>query len=306
MAAFTKFSKEALERYLKMFGRGRLIDYSPITAGIDNSNYFVELEKDGKINEFVLTIMENHTFDEAPFFDKLLTHLHHYGLPVPTPQSTLDGMTSTIFCGKPTFLVRKLPGSHFQTAGIEQCRTIGEFLAAQHKALGELNTQKPNYYSVEWMVTALSIQEYRLSIDDCVLLEETIEIYRRLNIDGLPGGLIHGDLFRDNALFIGEKLTGIIDYYRACEDLLAIDLAVAINDWCRDENEIPDEKKRVAMIDGYNAIKPLTDAESHSMIALQQISAARFALTRLLSGDPPLKDPGEMLNLTRKFAATRR
>ena len=192
MAAFTTFSEEILARYLKMFGQGRLIDYSPISTGIDNSNYFVELEKEGQTTEFVLTIMEGHSFDEAPFFAKLLTHLHHYGLPVPAPQSTLDGMTSTIFCGKPTFLVKRLQGKHFQTTNIEQCRSIGKFLASQHKALGELKSRKPNSYSLEWMNSVLAKQEAKLSKDDLALLKATIEIYGQLNSEALPKGIIHG------------------------------------------------------------------------------------------------------------------
>ena len=306
MAAFTTFSEEILSTYLKMFGKGRLIDYSPIPTGIDNSNYFVKLYDDGQAIEFVLTIMEGHSLDDAPFFANLLTHLHHYGLPVPAPQTTLDGMTSTIFCGKPTFLVKRLGGKHFRTTSIEQCHSIGNFLASQHKALGEFNSSRPNKYSQEWMESVLAEQEAKLSKEDHALLKATIEIYNQLNAEGLPKGIIHGDLFRDNALFFQNKLTGVIDYYRACEDLLAIDIAIAINDWCRDKGERVDETKRDAMLNGYNIVRPLTDAESRCMLDLQQISATRFALTRMQAGDPPLKDPEEMLVLARRFATAKR
>ena len=215
-------------------------------------------------------------------------------------------MTSTIFCGKPTFLVKRLQGRHFRTTNIEQCRSIGKFLASQHKALRELKSSKPNSYSLEWMNSVLAKQEAKLSKDDLALLKATIEIYGQLNSEALPKGIIHGDLFRDNALFNQDKLTGVIDYYRACEDLLAIDIAIAINDWCRDEDERVDENKRDAMINGYDTVRSLTDAESRSMIDLQQVGATRFALTRMLGGDPPLKDPEEMLVLARRLAAAKR
>ncbi len=299
MAAFTSFSDHALERYLKMFGRGSLKGYSPISSGIDNSNYWVQLDDDHEVTEFVLTIMENHSFDEAPFFGKLLTHLHHYGLPVPAPQTTLDGMMSTIFCGKPTFLVKRLPGTHFANATQVQCRRIGEFLAAQHNALSELKTHKPNHYSASWMSATVAAQGERISSEDRLLLETCIELYEQVNQEGLPAGLIHGDLFRDNALFEEDELTGVIDYYRSCEDLLAMDIAIALNDWCRDHNEEPDSDKKVALLEGYNTYRPLNDAESEAMVNLQTIAAARFALTRLEIGEPALKDPFEMIHLAR-------
>ncbi len=305
MAAFTTFSKETLERHLKMFRKGKLIDHSPIAKGIDNSNYFIELEKDGEVSDFVLTILESHNFSETPFFAKLLSHLHHYGLPVPEPQSTLDGMTYTIFCGKPSLLVTKLSGRHIRNASVKECQSIGQFLATQHKAMNELKSSKPNFYSVEWMTSTVLDLGARLSKEDSHVLNETIEIYDHVLSEDLPTGIIHGDLFKDNALFDAGILTGVIDYYRACEDLLAIDIAIAINDWCRDEQEF-DESKRNAMISGYNAIRPLSESELRHLVDLQQVSAARFALTRMLSGVHPLKDPEEMLLLVRSLDEIKR
>ena len=285
-----------------MFGRGDLVSYTPIPGGIDNSNYFVALEKHGEVTDFVLTIMESHSFDEAPFFGKVLSHLNHYGLPVPAPQTTLDGMTSTIFCGKPTYLVKKLSGSHCTNAGEGQCRSIGEFIASQHNALSESGISRDNTYTIEWMRQTLASCADRLTPADVSLVETTIDVYDSLSSKGLPNGLIHGDLFRDNALFEDGALTGVIDYYRAGHDLLALDLSIAINDWCRSETEEPDATKQAAMIEGYESVRPLTEAESGALPRLQQVSAIRFALTRLLSGDPPLKDPAEMLNLARQYA----
>lgn len=282
-----------------MFGRGSLKSYTPIPGGIDNSNYFVELEQYGETTEFVLTIMESHSFDEAPFFGKVLGHLHHYGLPVPAPQPTLDGMTSTIFCGKPSFLVRKLQGSHCETAAPEQCHAIGEFLAAQHKALSESGTTRENSYPVNWMRKSIDECRPKMSEEEATLLNGAAEIYESLIDRDLPAGLIHGDLFRDNALFEDGQLTGVIDYYRACDDLLALDLTIAINDWCRDESEQQDNAKRDAMIEGYESVRNLTRVEKSSLTDLQYISAARFALTRYLGGE--LKDPSEMLQLARRF-----
>ena len=301
MAAFTTFSDESLERYLIMFGRGTLIEHSAIKGGIENSNYFVHLEQHGEVTEFVLTIMEDHGFDEVPFFSKILTRLHHYGLPVAAPQTTLDGMTSTIFCGKPTFLFKRLPGTHLEDADEDHCRSLGAFIASSHHALGSMEETRDNPYCADWMDTTLSSARERISMEDRELLNRIIRCYRDLTSSELPRGLIHGDLFRDNALFVDGKLTGVIDFYHACHDLLVLDLAVALNDWCLDDNGEIDPARKRAMIEGYETVRTLSPAEQDALLTLQQVSAARFALTRLLSGNPPLKNPAEMIALARKL-----
>lgn len=301
MAAFTSFTEEALKRYLVMFGRGELAGFSAITSGIENSNYFVHLDKDGQTTEFVLTIMEEHSFAEVPFFNKVLTRLHHYGLPVAAPQTTLDGMSSTIFCGKPTFLFKRLPGEHPESIDTEHCMTLGQFIASLHKALDDMPETRNNPYDLVWMQQSLAGIEHLLSGDDKALLNSLVQDYEDISNMALPRGLIHGDLFRDNALFAGGSLTGVIDFYHACEDMLVQDLAIAINDWCTTPEHAPDKVRRTAMIAGYESVRELTADEHDVLLRLQQVSAARFALTRFQSGDPPLKDPGAMLNLARQL-----
>ncbi len=298
MAAFTTFTEEALERYLVMFGKGELKAFKPVTGGIENSNYFVTLDDGSGDVEYVLTIIEQFGFDEAPFFNKVMSQLFQYGLPVAAPHSTLDGMSSTIFCGKPTFLLPKLEGSHPILVNEDHCFRIGNFLASAHRALNDLNSTRANPYNLGWMQSTLDSISSRLKNSERAQLVELLVEYERIGTLELPSGLIHGDLFKDNALFTDEgELKGVIDFYHACHDVLIQDIAIAINDWCQTSTGNIDEALRATMIAGYEEIRPLEKEENQALIPLQRTSAARFALTRFLSGDPPLKPPVEMLRL---------
>ena len=142
MAAFTTFTEEALERYLVMFGKGELKKFAPIASGIENSNYFITLDNGSGDVEYVLTIIEQFGFDEAPFFNKVMSQLFNHGLPVAAPQSTFDGMSSTIFCGKPTFLLPRLEGRHLVKVNEDHCFKIGEFLGSTRRAFSNLKSTR--------------------------------------------------------------------------------------------------------------------------------------------------------------------
>lgn len=302
MAVFTTFSENALARYLVMFDIGELESYAPIEGGIENSNYFVSLKNDDRILEFVLTITEGLGFDEVGFFNDLLTRLANAGLPVPLPERTLDGMYSTIFCGKPTWLYPRLPGRHPTDANVAQCETIGGALAQLHNAARRAKYTRANPYSAEWASETFASQRHHLDELDQVLLASILREYTGLaGTDDLPMGIIHGDLFRDNALFEGDKLTGIIDFYHACEDFLIQDLAIAVNEWCTDASGKLDAARFQAMLGGYESVRPLTPAEREHLPAFRRAGAIRFVLTRLLSGDESghLKDPDEFLRIAR-------
>jgi|AP95_1055475.scaffolds.fasta_scaffold00455_13 homoserine kinase type II len=306
MAAFTTFTEEALVRYLVMFGKGQLQEYVPITAGIENSNYFITLNQYEVSTDYVLTIIEDLSFDEVPFFNKILTQLYQYGLPVAAPQSTLDGMTLTIFCGKPAFLFPKLPGRHPVEIEATHCQKIGEFLAICHQSLSDVKVTRANPYDLDWMQASLNQVKSKITDEELDQLSSLVNEYEHLQGLDLPRGLIHGDLFKDNALFVGEgptdvTLSGVIDFYHACDDFLIQDIAIAINDWCIAENGGINETLKSVLISGYEEIRPMTPGEEAALVPIQRTSAARFALTRLLSGDPPLKNPTEMLNLAARL-----
>ena len=298
MAAFTTFSEQALRRYLIMFRKGELSAFEPITGGIENSNYFITLDED---TECVLTIIEGLDFNEVPFFNKIVSRLFQYGLPVAAPHTTLDGMSSTIFCGKPTFLTPKLAGTHPVNIEPHHCRAIGDFLARSHAALADMPITRKNPYDISWMRLALDQVRSQLSGEDSILIKSLIEQYQALNELDLPRGLVHGDLFKDNALFENDTLTGVIDYFHACEDLLIQDIAIAINDWTIRDDLTIEPALGDALLAGYEETRTLSATEKDALPSLQRVSAARFALTRLQSGDPPLKDPQSMLTLARSL-----
>ncbi len=303
MATFTTFSDDALSRYLIMFGIGDLISTTPITDGIENSNYFIKVSKHGEETEFVLTIIEGYSFDDIPFFNKVTSHLFNYGLPVPAPRQTLDGMTMTIFCGKPTLLFPKLEGSHSSAVNSEQCHAIGKVLADIHKTMASQSIDRANPFDSDWMFQTLDSRRNDLSDADHSLLLTLCQEYEMLSELSLPGGVIHGDLFKDNALFHQGELSGVIDFYHACNDFLVQDIAISLNDWCRSNNGDPDMALATSLLAGYESVRPLEPEEKEFLPHFRRTSCARFALTRLLSGDgeKPLKDPLEFISLARQL-----
>ena len=303
MAVFTSFSESALSRYLCMFELGELVSCTPITTGIENSNYFVNLQVDDVISEYVLTINEGLNFQEAPFFSQLLNQLARAGIPVPAPKRTLDGMSSTIFCGKPTWLFPKLSGAHPQTVNDQQCHQIGQALANLHAAASSVTLTRSNPYDFDWAKATLDQLSCRLATADQHLLRAILTEHQELEALDLPMGIVHGDLFRDNALFIDDTLTGIIDFYHACQDSLIQDLAITVNDWCSDSNGQMDSRRKNSLIAGYESVRSLTLEERGALIAFQRVGALRFVLTRLLSGegDAHLKDPEEFLRIARRL-----
>ena len=157
MAAFTVFSEQALRQFLNKFALGELLTYSPISAGIENSNYFITLRSAGNpAVDYVLTINESLALAEAAFFSQLLHQLGQRGLPVPEPLLTVDGQSNTVFCDKPTWLFPKLPGAHPTTVTMQQCSVIGDALAQLHAAAQDCQASRANPYDQDWTSSTLA------------------------------------------------------------------------------------------------------------------------------------------------------
>jgi len=286
-----------------MFELGDLVFFEPIIGGIENSNYFLTLTDQNVHTEYVLTIAETLDFKEVSFFGRLLDQLDKKNLPVPYPLRTLDGMSSTIFCGKPAWLFPKLSGTHPTRATAIHCEIIGKLLADIHSASSSASYHRDNPYDPDWVRTTLQEKKVEMDSDDHSLLEQSFELYTR-SIDhslDLPRGIIHGDLFMDNTMFEGDKLTGVIDFYHACEDYLIQDVAIALLVWCADPQGKVDEGLAKALLKGYENIRPFTADERKLLPIFCQSAASRFILTRLLSGEGQnyLKDPQEFLKILR-------
>ncbi len=304
MATFTTFDRAKLEKYLIMFGVGDLVSFTPIESGIENSNYFVTTNKEGDTREYVLTLMEDLSFNDLPFFNNVLSHLFNFGLPVPAPQQTLDGMTSTIFCGKPSVLFPKLDGRHLIISQETHCYQIGKVLADIHGALATTNLSRPNPFDVNWMTATQTNVGHLLKPEEALLLDHITNEYSEVCELSLPKGIIHGDLFRDNALFSGDALTGVIDFYHACNDYFIQDIAIIINDWCISPSGQVDASRREKLLEGYESVRPLESEEKEFLPCFQRAAAARFSLTRLLTDNDGifLKEPAEFLALARQLS----
>ena len=163
MAAFATFTEESLKRYLVMFGKGGLKKFTSFDSGIEHSNFFVTLDGASGDLEYVPAISEQFGFDDVSFFNKVVSHLFHQGLPAAAPLPTLDGISSTMFCGKPTFLQPGLEGSHLATVNDNYCFQIGKFLEDAHRALRKLKATRMNLYHLGWVQSTLSSISDRLS-----------------------------------------------------------------------------------------------------------------------------------------------
>lgn len=285
MAVFTSFSKDQLERYLMMFRLGDLELYQPIHEGTENSNYFVTLNQHGARTEYVLTLFESLGFADLPYFSQLMSSLHHYGLPVPSPLSTLDGMTTTIFSGKPAILFPRLPGAHVMNPDAHHCRVIGTALAELHTTDLPKNLYRENEFNLPWFKSCRDELGSFFSGDDYRLLCRVVDEYENyLSASGaeLPRGAIHGDLFRDNALFVNGELSGLLDFYHSCTEYFTLDLSIAINDWCHDKHQhfVPGLYR--ALLDGYTSRRTLSKHELLSLPVFLRIAATKFWLRRSL------------------------
>ncbi|MDE0759306.1 MAG: homoserine kinase [Pseudomonadales bacterium] len=299
MATFTPLHKVDIENFLALFNVGQLTDFRQIPTGIENTNYFVTTTKYNQEQHFVLTLVEVASFTEVPFFISLTRHLANYGLPVPAAELTLDGMSLTVLKNKPAMLLPRLPGAHLQQPSSEHCLEVGQLLGLMHSTLLGSSYHRENPYSSDWMYT--TIQQPQAHFEPAIknLLTRCAELYDLLESTSLPRGIIHGDLFKDNILFTDAKITGVLDFFHASTDFLMMDIAITINDWCRNQNQSIDPERAAGLLRGYEMTRPIEPEERDHMTTFQQIAAARFALTRSLTGLPGnyLKDPEACLLL---------
>jgi len=297
MSVFTTFKPEQLSHYLRMFDLGELLGFKATEQGIENSNFFVTLEHQGVQKDYVLTLFEELTFDDLPFFNQLSNHLYHYGLPVATARQTLDGMTTTIFCGKPALLFPRLPGETVSDVKPSQCAAIGRALAEIHQTVQSSGLSRPSKQNLDWWHSAqVNLTDY-FDGEERDLLADVVQACERLwSTNGsLPKGIIHADLFRDNVLFQDEELTGIIDFYHACDDYFVLDLAIAVNDWCSQPDGRLDPARYAMMLKGYQSEREISEREIVVWPIVLQVAAAIFWISRALidaRGDRR-KDPEE-------------
>ncbi len=288
MSVYTRVERGELERFLRRYAVGALVDYQGITAGIENTNYFVTTEG----GAWVLTLFETVSEDELPFFLNLMNHLAQRGLPTAAPQPDREGRFLQHLNERPAALVKRLPGRSPRTPNAAQCRAMGEVMAHMHIAAADYDGYRENSRGPAWWRPTAEQLYPVLDADDARLLADELEYQRAASRERLPRGVIHGDLFHDNALFEGDSLTGVIDFYYACNDVLLYDLAVAVNDWCSDEQGHVDPALQAAVFRGYATHRQLEQTEMRSWNTMLRAAALRFWLSRLY--DQHFPRPGEM------------
>ncbi|KIV73011.1 homoserine kinase [Pseudomonas sp. 1D4] len=297
MSVFTPLQRPELETFLAPYGLGRLRDFKGIAEGSENSNFFVSLER----GEYVLTLVERGPVADLPFFIELLDVLHSAGLPVPYALRSEDGQALRSLAGKPALLQPRLAGRHLREPNPHHCGEVGTLLARIHLATRDQPIERKSDRGLDWMLSEGPHQAERLDAQARPLLEQALAEIERLKprIQALPRANLHADLFRDNALFDGPHLAGVIDFYNACSGPMLYDLAITLNDWCSDDDGQLDEARARALLGAYVALRPFTAAEAELWPTLLRVACVRFWLSRLIAAeafagqDVLIHDPAE-------------
>ena len=294
MSVYTQVSTEELEAWLARYAAGALSEQAPIAAGIENTNYFVTTTK----GRYVLTLYERLPADELPFYLNLMAHLAHAGVACPAPLPDRTGALFSLLNGKPAGLVTRMDGAKVESPDVSHCAAIGAALGRLHVASATYRARLTNRRGPGWWRQAARAVRPFLGPDQNALLAAEVKFQTGFGKVKLPRGAIHGDLFHDNALFVGGVVSGIIDFGFAATDFLAYDLAITVNDWCivrvgGARGEL-DPERVLALATAYDAARPLTDDERTQWPALLRAAALRFWLSRLY--DLHLPRPGELVH----------
>jgi homoserine kinase type II len=310
LAVYTEVSDEALDGFLADYDLGAVLAFKGIAEGVENSNFLLACES----GRFFLTLFEKRVRgDELPFFIGLMEHLARRGVNCPLPVRSRSGEALGRLADRPAVVVTFLNGISVKRPSARHCASVGEALASVHRAGEGFALHRPNALSIGGWPPLLAAAEARADEVAPGLAREAAQTLAALQKEwptGLPEGVIHADLFPDNVLFLSEVLSGLIDFYFACNDAYAYDLAVCLNAWCFEPNASFNITKGMALINGYEKVRRLNAAEVEALPILARGSALRFMLTRLVDwlNVPPgakvvPKDPIEYLKKMRFHAA---
>lgn len=280
MAVYTPLERGQLEQLLAPYKLGELVAFEGVSAGVENTNYFVTLAKAGQQQTCVLTIFEQIQAADLQFYCDLTTMLAERGLPVPAPIADSAGKRLSRFEDKPALLVPKVRGSHPDTPTLEQCKALGATLAEVHLACLNWPVKHPGIRNLDWMKHVAAQLTARIPAAEQALLQEIDYFEDSIANLSLPQAIIHGDLFRDNALFDGNTLTGLIDFNSAGDGFLMFDLAVVVNDWCTSPKGNLEHERAVTLLNAYQQIRPVTLDEREHWNDFLRIAAFRFWLSR--------------------------
>lgn len=306
MAVYTDIDEAELSEFLGGYAIGSLTSYKGIAEGVENSNFLLHTTT----GQFILTLYEKRVDPaDLPFFLGLMYHLSHRGISCPLPVHRRDGSLTGMLAGRPAAIVTFLEGSWPRRPSATHCRAVGAALAGMHVAGEGFALTRRNALSLDGWRPLWNRARDRASEVEPGLAAEAEADLAELEANwprDLPAGICHADLFPDNVFFLGERLSGLIDFYFACNDLLAYDLSVCLNAWCFEKDGSFNLTKGRALIAGYQSVRSLSPQEAAALPLLARGSALRFMLTRLYDwlNTPPgamvvKKDPLEYLRKMR-------
>ena len=284
MAVYTHISESDLKQFLTLYELPPLASFTGIKAGVQNSNYGLVLGD----TRYILTLYEDREngVDPAdlPYFLQLKQHLAHRQIACPVPVAQRDGALYGALAGRPTALVSFLKGRSSKSPTPAHCHALGQAMAALHLAGGDFAMRRANRQGMAHWQKLFSA--CRARADEIIPnlqnnIADTLDYLQKNWPQDLPQGVIHADLFPDNVFFENTKLSGLIDFYFACTDFLAYDVAIALNAWCFEADVNFNITKARALLAGYQQSRKMTAEETHALPILANGAALRFLLTRL-------------------------
>ena len=307
MAVYTEVSDEDLKAFAAAYDFGEIVSCKGIAEGVENSNYMLQTTS----GPFILTLYERRVnLADLPFFLGLMEHLARSGVQCPIPLKGRDGESLRTLCGRPAAIISFLRGMWPRRIAADHCAELGTALAGLHGAGLTYGKKRENSLSLAgwrelYARTGTSAENIEKGLSDMIAgeLDALTKAWPTLESSALPAGIIHADLFPDNVFFLDGKCSGLIDFYFACHDFLAYDIAICLNAWCFEPDGAFNITKAHRLLSAYQAIRPLTQPEKDALPVLARGAAMRFLLTRLFDwvNTPPgamvkPKNPREYLH----------
>jgi homoserine kinase type II len=281
MAVYTEVSDDELQAFMADYDLGQVTSFKGIAEGVENSNYLLQTEK----GPFFLTLYEKRVNPaDLPFFIGLMEHLARTGVKCPVPIHAKDGKILRNLCGRPAAIITFLNGMHTRRAEAWHCFELGKALAQLHLAGKSFpQTRKNSLALAGWRELFDKVGNTAESVEQGLhgLIGDELGELAKTWPQSLPNGVIHADLFPDNVFFMGKECSGLIDFYFACTDFLAYDLAICMNAWCFEPDGALNITKANRLFSGYESVRPLEPAEKQALPTLARGGAMRFLLTRL-------------------------
>lgn len=283
MAVYTDVSDEDIARFVAEYDIGDVVSFKGIAEGVENTNFLLQTTQ----APFILTLYEKRVNpDDLPFYLGLMDHLSAKGLNCPTPIHGTDGVALRRLCGRPAAITSFLNGMSPRRIQPHHCAGLGAALAKLHSAGLDFEMHLPNALSVKgWRKLFESCQEHADDVEPGLgkMLGNELDYLEANWPHDLPKGVIHADLFPDNVFFFlgKEDVSGLIDFYFACNDLLSYDVAICMNAWCFEPDNSFNVTKAKNLLSQYSKVRQLSDAEMNALPILARGASLRFLLTRL-------------------------